>query len=662
MASDADPEPLPATTFAQQDELLTLLRDQVPEAFQDGVLNPDALLAHLGVIPVPDGAEPGYQFAWSGLTRARVEATAPTTASLRPDPAASVNWQDTGHVAIEGDNLQVLKTLLSGYRGRFKLIYIDPPYNTGSTFTYSDKFAIPEADWLQQTGQVDEDGNALRSKIENGGRKHAPWLTMMLPRLIVARHLLRRDGAIVAAIDDNEVHHLRLLMDAVFGEANFAGSFVWEGGRKNDARFVSVGHDYMVTYARDKAHLVTQNVRWQVRKRGLEELYAEVDGLRAEHGTDFKTIETELRGWYDSLKRGHPSLTNRHYEYVDERGIFYLGDISSPNYRKNLVYEWKGYDPPDNGWRYELDEMKRRDANGRIYYHPGGETRPNVKRYLQESEEQVPSSVFYKDRRAAARSLRDLMGAKRIFDFPKDTAVLAWLMEALTSDGDLVLDFFAGSGSTAQAVWERNRADSGHRRWVMVQAPEPPEVKKGAPNNPYSGVSELMFDRLRRASAQMGEDAANDEDLGFRVFRVGASNLREEPPIVTDGSLEGSDYIQQALAIHGAPTIVEGSDPDDVRWEVLLKGTRFDLSSRMDDHEVAGLAFTAVRQHDGDDGPRTIICLADAISLEQFEALGMAVTDTLICLKDAMDDGTAVTVGQRCKLLVIERVRSAVSL
>ncbi|MGX6447164.1 site-specific DNA-methyltransferase [Patulibacter sp. S7RM1-6] len=663
MSADAEPEPLPATTQAQQDQLLALLRDQVPEAFADGVLDPDALLSHLGVVPVPEGAETGYEFGWSGLTRARVEATTPTTASLRPDEAASVAWGETGNVAIEGDNLQILKTLLNGYRGKFKLIYIDPPYNTGSTFTYSDKFAIAEAEWLQQTGQVDEDGNALTSKIENGGRKHAPWLTMMLPRLIVARHLLRRDGAIVAAIDDNEVHHLRMLMDAVFGEANFTGSFVWEGGRKNDARFVSVGHDYMLTYARDKAHLVAEDVRWQVRKVGLEELYAEVARLRTLHEENFTTIQTELRGWYDGLKKGHPSLTNRHYRFVDGRGIYYPDNLRSPNPRANLVYDYKGYKPHANGWAVDRESMERLDSEDRLVFPEDPEGRIAVKRYLHEGEAQTPGSVFYRDRRGARQALEELMGSERVFDFPKDTSVLVWLLEALTADGDLVLDFFAGSGSTAQAVWERNRIDGGRRRWVMVQAPEPPEKKKDAPENPYATVSELMFDRLRKASDEMATATAGaDEDLGFRVFRIGESNLREEPPIVTDGTLGGDEYIQQALAIHGAPTFVEGSNPDDVRWEVLLKGTRFDLSSQMVDGTVGELRFTDVRQHGGGDGPRTVICLADTIGLDDFEALGLDVTDTLICVKDAMVDGTAVTVGQRCKLLVIERVRSAVSL
>lgn len=649
-------------TPAPQDQTLQALADMIPEAFRDGVIDPDALLAHLGLVPVHDEAERPYAFLWSGLTRARAEATSPTTATLHPDLDVSVDWDSTGNVAIEGDNLQVLKLLLNGYRGRFKLIYIDPPYNTGATFAYSDKYAVPESEWLTASGQLDAEGNALTARIENGGRKHAPWLTMMLPRLIVARHLLARDGAIVAAIDDNEAHHLRLLMDGVFGEANFAGSFVWEGGRKNDARFVSVGHDYMLCYARDKAHLVSRDVRWKARKHGLEDVYGEVERLRDEHGDDYTAISSELRAWYGTLKRGHPSLSNRHYEYVDERGIFYLGDISSPNYRENLVYEWKGYDPPDNGWRYELEEMKRRDADGRIHYPADGDSRPNVKRYLHESEDTVPGSVFYKDRRAAARALRDLMGAKRTFDFPKDTTVLAWLIEAITDPDDLILDFFAGSGSTAQAVWEQNVNDSGRRRWVMVQAAEETDAKSGGRKAGYETVSALMLERLARASAAIKEREEGEHDLGYRVFRAIESTLERDAPLVNEGDLDGQTYIDSAVEADGTPTLKEGVHAVDAVWEIILKATRVDLSVTVSERAVDdGLTVFDVREG-ASESPGLVVCLAQSVTLDQFEVIGVNPSDTFVCIKEAMDDGTAVTVGQRCRLLIVERVRSDVAL
>ena len=211
-------EHVPAASPDAEAALLTQLRDLLPAAFLDGELDAGALLEALELTK-PD--KPSFSFSWPGIDQARLDARVPTTATLIPDPDASVNWDTTRDVLIEGENLQVLKILKAGYSGAAKLIYIDPPYNTGETFTYNDDFAVPEREYLTATGQVDEQGNATTSKIENAGRKHAPWLTMMFPRLAVARHLLRRDGVILISIDNNEVHHLRLLLDAVFGADNF---------------------------------------------------------------------------------------------------------------------------------------------------------------------------------------------------------------------------------------------------------------------------------------------------------------------------------------------------------------------------------------------------------------------------------------------------------
>ena len=214
---------VPDETRDLHQELLAQLRDLVPSAFLDGELDRDALLGALGL----DGdSKPAFSFTWPGIERARQDARVPTTATLVPDEDASLRWSDARDVLIEGDNLQVLKLLKNGYSRAVKLIYIDPPYNTGDTFTYNDDFAVPERQYLEETGQVDDQGNATTSRIETGGRKHAPWLTMMFPRLALARHLLRRDGVILVSIDDNEVHHLRLLLDAVFGGENFVGNFL----------------------------------------------------------------------------------------------------------------------------------------------------------------------------------------------------------------------------------------------------------------------------------------------------------------------------------------------------------------------------------------------------------------------------------------------------
>jgi len=234
---------VPDETRDLHQELLAQLRDLVPSAFLDGELDRDALLGALGL----DGdSKPAFSFTWPGIERARQDARVPTTATLVPDEDASLRWSDARDVLIEGDNLQVLKLLKNGYSRAVKLIYIDPPYNTGDTFTYNDDFAVPERQYLEETGQVDEQGNATTSRIETGGRKHAPWLTMMFPRLALARHLLRRDGVILVSIDNNEVHHLRLLLDSVFGAENFVDMMTWRGARQGDAKLTGGGEDYVL--------------------------------------------------------------------------------------------------------------------------------------------------------------------------------------------------------------------------------------------------------------------------------------------------------------------------------------------------------------------------------------------------------------------------------
>src|SRR5574337_566431 len=285
---------VPSETPDGRGELLNQLRELLPAAFLDGELDRAALLDELGL---GEGAEPPFAFSWPGLEQARQDARAPTTATLVPDVQASVHWDDARDILIEGDNLQVLKLLKNGYAGAFKLIYIDPPYNTGDTFTYNDDFSVPEAEYLRATGQLDDQG-ATTSKKETKGRKHAPWLTMMFPRLVVARHLLRKNGVFLASIDNNEVHHLRLLLDAVFGAENFIDMLTWQGGRKNDSRFTALGQDYILAYARDISHLKKIDSRWEERKTGLEPVYAKLAELREAHGANFGAMEQAIRQWY----------------------------------------------------------------------------------------------------------------------------------------------------------------------------------------------------------------------------------------------------------------------------------------------------------------------------------------------------------------------------
>lgn len=650
---------VPSGTEDGQVGLLAQLRDLIPGAFPDGELDQGLLLSELGL----GETSQAFTFAWPGMSQARREGRSPTTATLVPDPEASVNWDDAGDVLIEGDNLQVLKLLKNGYAGAVKLIYIDPPYNTGDTFTYNDDFSVSETEYLIATGQLDEQGQVTTAKKEKGGRKHAPWLTMMSARLAVARHLLRKDGIFLASIDNNEVHHLRLLLDAVFGAENFVDMFTWRGARKGDAKLTGGGQDYILVYAKDRAYLKEKDIRWRERKEGLEPIYVKVNELMVKHGADYAAATVELKEWFKSLPDEDPSIAHDHYCVIDKRGVFFPGDIASPNPRPNLIYDWKGYAIPANGWRYEKAEMERLDADDRLLYPAAKNMRIQVKRYLKEHEDWAPASVIYRDRRAASAALKNLMGGNKVFDDPKSTDVLARLFHAMTGDGDLIVDFFAGSGSTGQAVWEQNPRDGKTRRWILVQRPEAPDATtesgKNALDAGYDTIFDITAERLRRAAAQLGGG------LGFRVFRARETNLQIEKQVFAKEGQDANQQMSLMLSYAGQPPLKDGADPTAVAWEVALKATNTKLDARAAFKEYDGVKVYEFRPFGAEASSpmRFLICL-EAFTLDTAKHIGLTDNDTLILRGDRVDNAVTLTLAPRLrsKLILLERVAREVSL
>lgn len=645
-------------------ELLVQLRDLVPSAFLDGELDREALLDALGL---GDESKPAFSFSWPGIDQARQDARTPTTATLMPDEEASLHWPEARDVLIEGDNLQVLKLLKNGYSRSVKLIYIDPPYNTGDTFTYKDDFSVSERQYHEDTGQVDEQGNAMTSRLESGGRKHAPWLTMMFPRLALARHLLRRDGVILVSIDNNEVHHLRLLLDAVFGAENFVDMMTWRGARKGDAKLTGGGQDYVLVYARDRSFLRSTDVRWRERKEGLDPIYAKVEELRKKYGADFEASSKELRAWYKSLADEDPSKAHAHYNRIDDKGVWFSDNISSPNYRENLIYDWKGYSPPANGWRYERATMERLDSDGRLIYPEDKSRRVQIKSYLHTHEEWAPASVFYRDRRGASSSLNSLMGGK-VFDDPKSTDVLARLFHSITDDGDLILDFFAGSGSTGQAVWEQNPEDNKTRNWILVQAPEEPDTSEESGKNAvaagFKTIFEVTAERLRRAAAVLQENAPDGTELGFRIFRTRPTNLVIDKPLLALPDMTGATYLEQVLERTAGSPVVKGAKPIDVAWEVALKATDTRLDARVTTHEIDDVAVYEFTPADEQSSTGRLLISLDAFTLAAADALELSDDDTLILRGDQVEDSVTLTLAPRLqsKLILLERVPREVSL
>jgi adenine-specific DNA-methyltransferase len=604
------------------------LKGLFPEAFTEGRIDFEVLKQLLG--GTVDERDEKYGLNWHGKRQARQLALTPSTGTLRPAPDDSVDWDNTQNLMIEGDNLEVLKLLQKSYASKAKMIYIDPPYNTGGDFVYPDNFYDSIGNYLRITSQVDTAGGKLTSNPDSSGRFHTDWLTMMYPRLMLAKTLLKKDGVILVAIDDGEVHHLRLLLDSVFGMENFIGSFIWEGGRKNDARLISLGHDYTLVYANSFSLVRDNQTKWRERKLGLDEIYAKEVEIRSQHGEDYEAMHKELLVWFRELPDEHPAKAHDHFSYVDARGIYFPDNLRSPNPRPNLVFDWKGYKPHPNGWAYGKEKMAELDEADRLYYPASIEQRLKIKSYLKEHETWAPGSVFYKDRRASSKALTSLMGAE-VFDFPKDAEVMARFVRAITTEDDLIVDFFAGSGSTAHGVLSLNRESSSKRRYLIVQLPEPldAENKDQAAAAAYCDkigkprlITELTKERMRLAATNLKADNPMFAgDYGFRVFKLDSTNIRPWEP--------NRDKLAETLE-DSVEHIKAGRIDQDILFEILLK-LGLELTVPIETRSIASKTVYSV-------GLGTLlVCLAESIQATEVESLALGIVDWHTALAPAVE-------------------------
>ncbi|MCY3626156.1 MAG: site-specific DNA-methyltransferase [Gammaproteobacteria bacterium] len=458
---------------------------------------------------VVEGPKERYRIDWPGKRESLDLANSPTTKTLRPVPDESLHFDTTKNLFIEGDNLDALKLLLNAYLGQIKLIYIDPPYNTGKDFIYRDRFATNQTDQEVSAGERTEYGKRLVANPERNGRFHSNWLTMMAPRLRQAKKLLTQDGAIFVSCDEGEQPRLRMVMDEIFGRPNFIADMVWAAGRKNDSRFISVSHEYIVCYARDSQYLRENKIIWRQRKKGLDDIYAQYERLKRQHGEDYNAMTKGLKNWYSGLADGHPAKDHKHYSHADARGIYFPDNISwpgggGPKYDVLHPRTNKPVKVPSSGWRIsDPKNMQELIEDGHIHFGDDENSVPCRKRYLKEKEQQVPYSVFYQDGRAASKRLRTLLGGN-FFDYPKDELVLQEIVEMVTANEDIVLDFFAGSSTTAHSVMLQNASDGGNRRFIMVQLDELVNKKSDAFSAGFKTISEVSRERIRRAGEKMG--------------------------------------------------------------------------------------------------------------------------------------------------------------
>ena len=481
---------------------------------------------------IVEGPEERYQFTWPDKRNAIRLANAPTTDTLRPCREESVDFDNTQNLYIEGDNLQVLKLLRENYLGKVKMIYIDPPYNTGNDFVYNDNFDQDKQEYVHNSGQYDEDGHQLVTNTESNGRFHTDWLNMIYPRLKVAKDLLDDGGIIFISIDDNEIENLRKVCDEILGIQNFVGQFIWRGGRRNLAKFVSTSHEYILCFAKNLSYISEKHISWNEKKKGLEDIYKKADELVKEY-KDYNIASQKLKEWYKVLPEDNASKESSHYCWIDKKGVYFASDISrggggGPKWEIKNPETGNVVQTPSRGWSYgKIEDLMRDIANGLVHFN--GDGVPCKKRYLKENETQVLETVFYKDRRGSSKRLRALMGGD-LFPFPKDEEVIKHYIDSFTECDSIILDFFSGSATTAHAVMQLNAEDGGNRKFIMVQLPETTDEKSEAYKAGYKNICEIGKERIRRAGKKIKEESpltTQDLDTGFRVLKLDSSNMQD---------------------------------------------------------------------------------------------------------------------------------------
>lgn len=584
---------------------LDKLRSVFPECVSEGKLDIDKLLSLCGEYIDNDFEK--YRFEWKGKAECLRLAQKRSSGTLRPCPAESVNWDTTQNLYIEGDNLEVLKLLQSAYYRKVKMIYIDPPYNTGNDFVYADDFADPLARYKEVTQQT------TKSNPETMGRYHTNWLNMMYPRLRLAANLLRDDGVIFISIDDNEVTNLRKICDEVFGEENFVAQFIWQSRQNKDNRNitgVSIDHEYILCYSKQCGNRIFRGTERKV------ELY--------------KNPDNDPRGlWTSANMVGLATIDAR------------------PNLHYDLINPADGinYGCPAKGWRYDRNTMNRLIAENRIIWPDEPSGRPRKKSFLNELSDNLPgfSSVFNLGvfTNTATKEIGALLNGYW-FDFPKPTEIIKQLVSQVTKENDVVLDFFSGSATTAHAVMQLNAEDGGNRRFILVQLPEVCDEKSEAYKAGYKNICEIGKERIRRAGKKLtgnkdGQLSMDGEktplDIGFKVFKLDTSNMKlwDTTPIA-DGDADELVERMNQMVRRIKP---ERSDLDMV-YEVMLK-----LGVPLT-YPVQQLNINGKPVYEVGENCLLLICLAEFVEPEDVQAMADYAPAKMIMSRDCFTSDTAM--------------------
>ena len=551
---------------------------------------------------IVEGREERYQFTWPDKKKAMLAANAPITATLRPVVADSVGKDgtpggfDSENLYIEGDNLEVLKLLQETYLGKVKMIYIDPPYNTGNDFVYEDDFAQSAADYMAGSGQYDEEGNRLVTNTESNGRFHTDWLNMIYPRLKIAKDLLSEDGAVFISLDDNEIKNLLKICDEVFGEDNFVDCITWNKRvPKNDNNGIGNIHEYIVVYVKD----ATYKRQFTMQKDGLDEIYALLSDCKAKK-VPIPEAEEKLKELYKErgFDRGITlyNCLDENYEPWGKINMSWPNaDTFGPRYDVIHPGTHKPTKVPDRGWRWTKTTfdsvvnydtaIERYDGSwvcGGIWFAKDENTQPSSIKYLRDVGRMLLRSIISL-KSDGGIEVEKIFEGKNYFPYPKPVSLIELLVNSIEEKEGIFLDFFAGSSTTAHAIMKLNCEDNGHRKFIMVQLPEKTDEKKEAYKAGYKNICEIGKERIRRAGRKIKEDAGltapADLDIGFRCLRLDSSNM--------ENVYYTPEETQQQDMFSLVDNVKPDRTPEDLLFQVMLDLGVL-LSSPIEVKEIAG--------------------------------------------------------------------------
>ena len=556
-------------TANKADENFKKLAELFPNALTETIdengevvraIDKDVLMQEINT-KVVDGNEERYQFTWPDKKKSVLLANAPINKTLRPCREESVDFDNTENLYIEGDNLEVLKLLQETYLGKIKMIYIDPPYNTGNDFVYEDDFVQNIDEYLENSGQFDEEGYRLVKNLDSNGRFHTDWLNMIYPRLRLARDFLTDDGVVFISIDDNEVDNLRKCCDDIFGGFNFVAHIIHKNNSmKNQSKYVGVSTEFVLIYAKDLTRLNEKQETWRIKKKGATDIIAVFKRMK-DKGFSIDVIREEIMEMYSRPKYAHLSRWNK----VDEFGIFMDSDLSRSNGPKNytIINPNTGKECliPNRGWGKSKEELIKLQNEHLIWYGDDS-TPPRMKSYLTEDSESVFDNFIFADT-ASDKKMIDNMFESSVFEFPKSIEMMKQLISLCMKENDLILDFFSGSATTAHAVMQLNAEDNGNRKFIMVQLPEETDEKSEAYKAGYKNICEIGKERIRRAAKKIAEENPDAKfDGGFRVLKCDSSNMK-------DVYYNPSEY-EPSLFNKLEDNIKEDRTPEDLLFQVML--------------------------------------------------------------------------------------------